>query len=54
MFGNGGRAFDEVEHLVHDENPDLALCGIDQKDVPWDQGWPLCEACRAVAEGRLS
>ena len=54
MFGNGGRAFDEVEHLVHDDNPDLALCGIDQKDVPWDQGWPVCEACRAVAEGRLS
>jgi hypothetical protein len=54
MFGNGGRAFDEVEHLVPDDNPDVALCGIDQKDVPWDQGWPVCEACRAVAESRLS
>jgi hypothetical protein len=54
MFGNGGRAFEEVEHLVHDDDPNTALCGIDQTDVPWDQGWPLCEACKAVADGRLS
>lgn len=54
MFGNGGRAFDEVEHLVSDEDPDTALCGVDQADVPWDQGWPICEACQAVADGRLS
>jgi hypothetical protein len=43
-----------VEHLVTDEDPDTALCGIDQREVPWNQGWPLCEACRAVADGRLS
>ena len=54
LFGNGGVDFEQVEHLVDDEDPDTALCGIDQKDVPWDQGWPVCEACRAVAEGRLS
>ena len=49
-----GRPFEEVEHLVTDEDPDTALCGIDQTDVPWNQGWPVCEACRAVADGRLS
>ncbi len=54
LFGNDGRGFEQVEHLVSDEDPDTALCGIDQTDVPWDQGWPLCEACRAVADGRLS
>jgi hypothetical protein len=54
LFGNGGRAFDEVEHLVSDEDPDTALCGVDQAGVPWDQGWPICEACQAVADGRLS
>jgi hypothetical protein len=54
LFGNGGREFDEVEHLVDDADPDTSLCGIDQTDVPWNQGWPLCEACRAVAEGRFS
>jgi hypothetical protein len=52
--GLDGRAFDEVEHLVRDDDPDTALCGIDQTDVPWDQGLPVCQACAAVAEGRLS
>ena len=54
LYGNGGAAFEQVEHLVSDEDPDTSLCGIDQTDVPWNQGWPVCEACRAVAEGRLS
>jgi hypothetical protein len=54
LYGNDGRAFEEVEHLVTDEDPDTALCGIDQTDVAWNQGWPICEACRAVADGRLS
>jgi hypothetical protein len=54
LYGNGGRDFDQVEHLVTDEDPDTALCGVDQTDVPWNQGWPICEACRAVADGRLS
>jgi hypothetical protein len=48
FYGNDGRDFEQVEHLV------TALCGVDQTDVPWNQGWPLCEACRAVADGRLS
>ena len=54
FYGNDGRDFEQVEHLVSDEDPDTALCGVDQTDVPWNQGWPLCEACRAVADGRLS
>lgn len=54
LHGSGGRGFEQVEHLVTDEDPDTALCGVDQTGVPWNQGWPLCEACRAVADGRLS
>ena len=54
FYGNDGRDFEQVEHLVGDEDPDTALCGVDQTDVPWNQGWPLCEACRAVADGRMS
>jgi hypothetical protein len=45
---------EDVEHLVSDEDPDTALCGVDQADVPWNQGFPLCEACQAVADGRMS
>jgi hypothetical protein len=54
LYGNAGRDFEQVEHLVSDEDPDTALCGIDQTDVPWNQGWPICESCRAVADGRMS
>jgi len=53
-FGNAGHDFEQVEHLVPEDDPDTALCGVDQTDVPWDQGWPVCQACRAVADGRLS
>jgi hypothetical protein len=52
--GLDGRRFDEVEHIVRHDDPDTALCGVDQKDVPWDQGFPVCRACAAVADGRLS
>ena len=51
---NAGHSFEECEHIVHDEDPDTALCGIDQTDVPWDQGLPVCQACLAVAQGRMS
>ena len=54
LSGNGGVDFDQVEHLVLDDDPDTALCGVDQTDVPWNQGWPLCEACVAVSDGRMS
>jgi hypothetical protein len=53
-FGNRGFDFEQVEHLVGEADPDTALCGVDQTDVPWNQGWPLCEACRAISEGRTS
>ena len=54
MFGSDGVDFDQVEHLVGQDDPDTALCGLDQTNVPWNQGWPLCEACAAVADGRMS
>jgi hypothetical protein len=53
-LGKPDRAFEDCEHLVSDEDPDTALCGVDQTDVPWNQGFPLCQACLAVAEGRMS
>jgi hypothetical protein len=46
--------FEEIEHLVSDEDPDTALCGVDQTDVPWEQGLPICQACVAVSQGRMS
>jgi hypothetical protein len=52
--GLDGTDFEQVEHIVPDHDPDTALCGLDQTDVPWDQGFPVCEACRAVADGRMS
>ena len=52
--GRGASRFEEAEHLVSDEDPDTALCGIDQTNVPWNQGFPVCQACLAVAEGRMS
>jgi hypothetical protein len=52
--GNDGVDFEQIEHIVRDDDPDTALCGVDQTDVPWNQGWPVCQACLAVAEGRAS
>lgn len=53
-FGIDGVGFEECEHIVGDEDPDTALCGIDQTDVPWNQGFPVCQACLAVAQGRMN
>ena len=53
LFG-GRTGYEEIEHLVSDEDPDTALCGVDQTDVPWEQGLPLCQACVAVSDGRMS
>ena len=50
----GGFDYEECEHLVEDDDPDTALCGVDQTGVPWNQGLPVCQACLAVAEGRMS
>jgi hypothetical protein len=52
--GNDGVRFEECEHIVRDDDVDTALCGVDQTDVPWNQGLPVCQACLAVAQGRMS
>jgi hypothetical protein len=54
LAGNNGSPFEECEHIVGEDDPDTALCGVDQTNVPWDQGFPVCQACLAVAEGRMS
>jgi hypothetical protein len=51
---DNGAIFEECEHIVRDDDPDTALCGVDQTDVPWNQGLPVCQACVAVAQGRMS
>jgi hypothetical protein len=51
--GTDGARFEECEHIVGDD-PDTALCGVDQANVPWNQGFPVCQACLAVAHGRMS
>ena len=28
-FGVDGHSFEECEHIVHDHDPDTALCGVD-------------------------
>jgi hypothetical protein len=43
--------FEELCHLVTDEDPDTALCGKDVTGYPWNPPWPRCEACLAVARG---
>jgi hypothetical protein len=52
--GSNGSDFEESEHIVRDDDVDTALCGVDQTNVPWNQGLPVCQACLAVAEGRMS
>ena len=54
LYGNRGFDFEQREHIVTDQDPDTALCGVDQTDVPWNQGWPVCQSCLAIAAGRLS
>ena len=48
----GDDGFEELCHLVDDDDPDTALCGRDVSGYPWNPPWPLCEACLAIAEGR--
>jgi len=52
--GFGGHDFAEVEHIVDMHDPDTSLCGVDQTDVPWDQGFPKCEACMAILRGQMN
>ena len=53
-FNPSRQRFEDCEHIVRPDDVDRALCGIDQTDVPWNQGLPVCQACLAVAQGRLS
>jgi hypothetical protein len=46
--------FEELCHLVEDGDPDTALCGHDVTGYPWNPPWPVCEACLAVADGRVN
>jgi hypothetical protein len=50
----GDDGFEEVCHLVTDEDPDTALCGKDVSGYPWNPPWPRCEACLAVARGEMN
>ena len=49
-----GLRLEDSEHIVGDDDPDTALCGVDQTGVPWNQGFPVCQACLAVAQGRMN
>ena len=46
--------FEELCHLVTDEDPDTALCGKDVTGFPWNPPWPHCEACLAVSRGAMN
>ena len=46
--------FEELCHLVTEQDPDTALCGKDVTGYPWDPPWPRCEACLAVARGDMN
>lgn len=46
--------FEELCHLVTEQDPDTALCGKDVSGYPWDPPWPRCEACLAVARGDMN
>ena len=46
--------FEELCHLVTDEDPDTALCGRDVTGYPWNPPWPHCEACLAVSRNTMN
>ncbi len=46
--------FEELCHLVGEQDPDTALCGRDVTGYPWNPPWPLCEACLAVARNLMN
>jgi hypothetical protein len=51
---HGEHGFEELCHLVTDEDPDIALCGKDVTGYPWNPPWPRCEACLAVSRGQMN
>jgi hypothetical protein len=50
----GDEGFEQLCHIVTEQNHDRALCGRDVSGYPWDPPWPLCEACLAVSRGQLN
>ncbi len=50
----GDQGFEELCHLVTEEDPDTALCGADVTGFPWNPPWPRCQACLAVAHGEMN
>lgn len=50
----GDDGFEQLCHLVTEEDPDTALCGRDVTGYPWNPPWPRCEACMAVARGEMN
>jgi hypothetical protein len=46
--------FEELCHLVTDDDPNTALCGKDVTGYPWNPPWPRCEACLAVVRGEMN
>jgi hypothetical protein len=50
----GDDGFEELCHLVTEQDPDTALCGKDVSDYPWNPPWPRCEACLAVARLQMN
>ena len=46
--------FEELCHIVTDEDHDTALCGKDVTGYPWNPPWPRCEACMAVLRGDMN
>ena len=46
--------FEELCHLVSEQDPDTALCGRDVTDYPWNPPWPVCEACLAISRNQMN
>lgn len=52
--GKNEDGFEELCHLVTEEDPDTALCGTDVTGYPWNPPWPRCEACEAVSRLQMN
>ena len=52
--GRNEAGFEELCHLVGEQDPDTALCGRDVTGYPWNPPWPMCEACVAVARNLMN
>jgi hypothetical protein len=52
--GTSQDGFEELCHLVGEQDPDTSLCGKDVSGYPWNPPWPLCEACLAVSRDRMN